>query len=362
VSHKWDVIVIGGGIWGLACAYENAKRGRSVALFEAGKVGQGTSGGLVGAMAPHVPDNWNMKKQFQFDALVAAPDYWAEIEAVSQHTSGFDRIGRLTLLKDERERALAEQRVQTAQQFWGGRYAWQVIDGHDRIAASAAPFGIVCDTISGRLHPTQAVKALELACRAKGVEIFENHRVTELGENIVFGVWGQAQAEAIILAGGTEGFTLLDYHLGCNTGTAVKGQAALLDYNLGALPQVHSAGIYIVPHADGTTGIGSTVEKTWGQPFEVDEKLDEVIAAARIMCPELVDAPVISRWAGLRPKARRRHPMLGPVPDLQGVYVAMGAFTIGFSIAHQVAGVLADYVQGTEVELPKNFSVAWHVE
>ena len=47
---KWDVIVIGGGIWGLSCAYACAVRGQRVAIFEADKIGQGASGGVVGAM------------------------------------------------------------------------------------------------------------------------------------------------------------------------------------------------------------------------------------------------------------------------------------------------------------------------
>ncbi len=42
---KSDVIVVGGGIWGLACAYACAKRGQSVAVYEAGKVGPGVDGG-----------------------------------------------------------------------------------------------------------------------------------------------------------------------------------------------------------------------------------------------------------------------------------------------------------------------------
>ena len=60
-----DVTVRGGGIFGLACAWACAQRGARVRLIEARAIGAGSSGGLVGALSPHVPEQWNAKKQFQ---------------------------------------------------------------------------------------------------------------------------------------------------------------------------------------------------------------------------------------------------------------------------------------------------------
>ena len=64
-----DVTVRGGGIFGLLVAWACLKRGASVRLVESRAIGAGSSGGLVGALAPHVPENWNDKKAFQFDSL-----------------------------------------------------------------------------------------------------------------------------------------------------------------------------------------------------------------------------------------------------------------------------------------------------
>ncbi len=72
-----EITVAGGGIFGLACAWELTRRGQKVRLFEAERIGSGTSGGHVGALAPHSPENWNAKKQVQLDALIAAADWWA---------------------------------------------------------------------------------------------------------------------------------------------------------------------------------------------------------------------------------------------------------------------------------------------
>src|SRR5687768_991943 len=42
-SASYDVVIVGGGIHGLACAYEAASRGLRAALIDAGDVGGGTS-------------------------------------------------------------------------------------------------------------------------------------------------------------------------------------------------------------------------------------------------------------------------------------------------------------------------------
>ncbi len=358
---KWDVIVVGGGIWGLSCAYACAKRGQSVAIFEAGKIGQGASGGVVGAMAPNVPESWNAMKLFQFKALDSAAVFWAEIDAKSGLSSGYGRIGRLVPIVNKRDRILSQERSQNAKDLWQGLYKWDTLENHPMLPEKTTPFGVSYDTLSARLLPANAVASLARACALIGVEIFENHLVDRVDTDLVTGAWGQEQSSAIIVASGAHGFGLLDEHLGCVTGSGIKGQAALLECDLGAAPQIFANGVYVIPQLGGVTSVGATSETEWDNPYAVDEKLDAVIEAARVLLPDLRDAPVLKRWAGLRPKARRRYPMLGPVPGLKGVFSAMGAYTIGFGVAHSVGEVLADFAGGGSFALPKNFTVEWHM-
>ena len=362
MSSNLDVIVVGAGVWGLSCAYACAKRGQSVAVFEAGTIGRGASGGIVGAMAPHAPDSWNDKKQFQFEALDSAQDFWAEVDAASNLQSGYGRIGRLIPITTERDRELAEERRELAKTVFLGKYKWNVLENHPMLPSEATAFGVVHDEISARIYPAKAVASLAKACQKLGVEIVDHRRVTSLDNHMVYGAWGGARASAIIIAGGTEGFALLDDHLGCTTGVGVKGQAALLECDMGDVPQIYANGVYIIPHIGGVTTVGATSEKTWGQPYEIDEKLDVILGKAYDLIPALKNAEVIQRWAGLRPKSRRRHPMLGPVPQIGGVFSAMGAYTIGFGIAHKVGEVLADFAGGGTYDLPRNFTVDWQVE
>ena len=57
-----DVTIRGAGIFGLSIAWECARRGAKVTVVDPQGVAAGSSGGIVGALAPHVPENWNSKK------------------------------------------------------------------------------------------------------------------------------------------------------------------------------------------------------------------------------------------------------------------------------------------------------------
>lgn len=360
-TKKHDVIIVGGGIFGLSCAYACVGANLSVLVMDAHKIGQGASGGIVGALAPYTPDQWHPKKQYQLEALISAEKHWANVDQLSSLSSGYGRIGRVSPIIDERTYKLAQTRHEEAKQNWVD-YTWDIIDRHPLLHADAAPFGLIHDTLSARIYPSKACASLAKACAALGVDFREDTRVTGFENHTVFGPWGSASADAIILSGGYEGFHLLDYHFGTQMGTGVKGQAALLDIDMGDAPQIYADGVYVVPHTDGTTTVGSTSENKWGQPYEIDHLLDDVIARARAICPKIEAAPILQTWAGLRPKARRRDPMLGPIPDADGVFAAMGGFKIGFGLAHKIGYSMADMVQGKPVDLPKSFTLDHHLE
>ena len=73
--------------------------------------------------------------------------------------------------------------------------------------------------------------------------------------------------------------------------------------------------------------------------------------------PVLADAPVLERWAGLRPRSHNRAPMLGAWPDQKGHFIANGGFKIGFGIAPKVAEVMADLMLESRDTIPEAFGV-----
>ena len=357
-----DLCVVGGGIFGLSTAWAARARGLSVRLVEVEHIGAGASGGIVGALSPHVPDQWNPKKQFQFEALLAAEAHWARVDDASGLSSGHARTGRLLPLADGAARELAEARIADARRNWGDAARWEVIDAPGWLAPQA-PAGCVFETLSGRIFPRRACLSLAEACRRGGVEIMTGTPVQAVEPGQVHTQTGPLPAGQIVVAAGVPGFALMADRIGPRAGSGVKGQAGLLRH---ALPPDHPVlfhdGLYIVPHDDGTVAVGSTSENRYDDPTATDAQLDTLIERARGMMPALRDAPVIERWAGLRPKARRRDPMLGPVPGLPGVYLATGAFKIGFGIAQKVGEVLAEFVTGQAPDLPPSFTVEHHME
>ncbi len=86
-----------------------------------------------------------------------------------------------------------------------------------------------------------------------------------------------------------------------------------------------------------------------------DAQLDALIDKARALCPALADAPVVDRWAGIRPRAKSRAPMVGPWPGRPGHYVANGGFKIGLAMAPAVAVMLADLILDGTDRIPPGF-------
>ena len=247
-----DVTVLGAGIFGLSVAWACARRGARVRVIDPNGVGAGCSGGLVGALAPHVPEQCNEKKAFQFESLVIAEGFWGEVEAVSGLSSGYARLGRL--------------------------------------------------------QPVAEGAALELA-RARAVSAAM--------------LW--------------------------------QGQAALLALDRRDAPQLFADAVHVVPHGDGPVAVGSTSEREYDDPVGTDAALEALIARARAAVPALRDAPVIARWAGLRPRARSRAPVLGAHPLFPAQFIANGGFKIGFGMAPKVGQVMADLMLEGRDGIPEGF-------
>ncbi|SHI87653.1 NAD(P)/FAD-dependent oxidoreductase [Wenxinia saemankumensis] len=325
-----DVTIHGAGIFGLSAALACRRRGASVRVIDPGGPGAGASGGLVGALAPHVPEAWNDKKAFQLESLLMARTFWPDIEAASGLSTGYGATGRLQPLEDPAALQRARERAAGAAALWQGRAIWEVTDAPGPIAPPSATGLWVRDTLSARLHPARAVAAMAAALVALGGEVAAEGR----------------EEGAVIHATGAAGLAALSEGRARPVGQGIKGQAALLDFAAPGAPQLFAQGVHIVFHADGTTAVGSTTERDWSDPAATDGALEAVIARARAILPALEGAAVLRRWAGLRPRARSRAPMIGPWPGRPGHLVLNGGFKIGFGMAPLAGEAAAALVLG----------------
>lgn len=366
-----DILVAGAGIVGLWTAYFAARRGLTVVIADRREVGAGASGGVLGALMPHMPDRWNAKKQFQLDALVSLEAIVERLEAETGLFTGYRRCGRLMPLKDPKARVQAEERRAGAAAHWAdGTFDWQLID---RPPASgwpppdAVPHGAVLETLSARIAPRRLIGALAAALRASPcVTIVERDGVLldSAGKPTLMSGTPVAAGLAVVAAG-HESFPLIMNHLGTDLplGRPVKGQAALLEGPVGEdLPLIFEDGVYLVPHEDGRLAIGSTSEDRFDDPLATDDRLDTLIERAQRLAPVVGRCQVFERWAGLRPRAAGVDPMIGMLPGPGRVMVATGGYKITLGIAHRMAGVaLAIGLDDDTAGLPASFSMEAHV-
>ncbi len=337
-----DLIVRGAGVFGLCCAYAAARRGARVAVADPGGVGAGASGGVLGALAPHVPGNgpggWNAKKAFQLESLLMSRAFWPEVEARSGLSTGYVASGRLQPVPPGGE-ALARARSAEARACWGDAAIWEVVPAAGGWEPASGGW-LVRDTLSAHLDPARACAALAQALRALGGAIGP-----------------EAEGAApVIHATGAAGLAELSAGRARAVGAPVHGQAARLALDRAGAPQLFAGGLHVVPHLDGTVAVGSTSE-AGRTGAEVDGALEEVIARARAAVPDLRGAAVVARWAGVRPRARSRAPILGAWPGRPGHWVANGGFKIGFGMAPLVGEVMADLVLEGRDRVPDGLRV-----
>jgi glycine oxidase len=369
-----DILVVGGGVMGLWGALRAAEAGLSVTLVDAGAIGRGASGGLLGALFPWMPDRWNAKKQYQFDALTSLPAEIARLEGLTGLFANFRRVGRIIPLPKPHLRDIALRHQRDAGVNWqseAGGFQWHVREGAPDAPAidpDSAAAGHVFDTLAARIEPRALVRLLRAALvRQSRVRIVEQTALPSLDAKRGRAEFEAAAVPAVtfshaMIAAGTGSFPILQSllpPLPKPLGQGVKGQAALLRADTDpASPMLFLDGLYVVPHEGGFAAVGSTSEDSFDDPLSTDARLDDVIARARALMPALRDAPVVERWAGVRPKAIGRDPLVGPLPGHPNIIALTGGFKISFGVAHRLALSALDAILGqSHVPLPPGFTV-----
>ena len=336
---------------GLWAAYFAEKAGINTLLLERDLLGQGGSNGLLGALMAYMPDQWDQKKQFQFEALASLEALAAELEAETGQKTGYRRSGRIMPLYSERQVKTALLREQAAAENWslGQRsFRWSVVN---KSPADGWPAGrddvlaYVVEDFAAHVFPRSMVGVLcHFLKQARHVRVCEGTSVAGISEksnhvNLADG--GRIAFGKLIVSAGVEAFTLLQPLFapsGKPLGRPVKGQAALLKAELDpALPVLFDDGLYVIAHEGGQVAIGSTSEDEFETELDTDEKLEALIAKAREAVPILADAPVIERWAGLRPRGVHREPMIGQITSYPDIIALGGGFKTSFGIAHVLA-------------------------
>lgn len=340
---SFDVAIFGGGIFGLASAWECTRNGASVAIYDPNRFGSGASGGILGALAPHAPDNWNPKKQFQLESLKMAEAWWAEIDEVSGISSGYERSGRIQPLQSVKQLEMANLRTAAAKENWSDAYDWTVFSAESDLPIKSPVGHYIFDNLSAKLNPQNAISSLVLALEKRNCTFCKDPSI---------------KAQSYLHATGYRGLTTLSEFFSKEIGNGVKGQAALFEVVHKMRSQVFFDGIHFVPHGECALTVGATSEREFENENECDELLTDLVKKASVYFPDLESGRVSQKWAAVRPRAISRSPIIGAWPGREGHFILNGAFKIGLGIAPRAANSVAELMLNQRQTYPLEFSVS----
>ena len=215
---RCDVLVVGAGFAGLSAAIELSRRGYSVVVLEADRVGSGASGRNGGqAIAGYASGQEPFEHQLGRDqARLAWELSLQSIDLIDERIRDFDIDcdwvkGYLHVADSPRKaRALQEEMAAMARDYG---FQAEVLTGADVQRHIRSPLyqASAFDTSSGHLHPLKYVLGLARAAQGLGVKLFEHSAVTRLNRGaIVTGhtAQGSVKAQFCVLAGN---YTLPEY-------------------------------------------------------------------------------------------------------------------------------------------------------
>jgi glycine oxidase len=327
--------IIGAGVSGLSVALQLIDRGFSVGLLERGTSGAESSWAGGGILSPLLP--WDYSTPVNKLALRSAAAYLEWIQRIERY-SGLQAeywqcgMNVLDTSQNDIERA--------------SRWCHE----------SSLPFEINRSTI--RLPSIAQVRNPRLLAAAKesilqqGGKIFENSKeinlhvhnrqVTDL---TVDGVKYPAK-DIVIATGAWAGLPLAGVAPAPHI-RPIRGQMLLFKLEPGYLTTVlYRHGLYLIPRLDGHVLAGSTLEDAgFDKSIDPPTRAHLHQEACKIL-PELSGCPVVHHWAGLRPGSPDNTPLIDQHPDFDNIFINVGHYRYGVTMAPASAELLADLMEG----------------
>lgn len=352
-----QVVVVGGGIIGLAVAYELAQRGRHVVVFEAAPASADAAARVAAGMLAPVSEVDVAHPDLTRLSMESAARYeaWAaHLEAISGVEVGYEATG--TLIVALHRDHLAEIEHLRAFQHDRGLDAEALTRSQVRaLEPSLAPSVVGGIRVPGdrQVDPRRLMAALRAALTRLGGDVREGAVVTavdaaaggarvrsrHLGVDVV-----TEAAQVVVAAGawsGTIGLAGAELPM-----RPVRGQVLRLrgERLLGHV--VRTPDVYLVPRSDGELVVGATMEERgFDRQNRAGDVLDLLVEAARAL-PGVRELDLAECCVGFRPALRDHLPAIGE--GAPGVFVATGHFRDGVLLAPVTAQLLADVMCGAE--------------
>ncbi|MEM9003249.1 MAG: glycine oxidase ThiO [Cyanobacteria bacterium P01_F01_bin.86] len=350
-----DVLIVGGGVIGLAIALKLRQSALAVTVLsrDFSEAASHVAAGMLAPGAEGIPSSPLLELCRQ--SLQIYPDWVRKLETLTGQDIGYWPSGilspQLTPPADMRDCSV------------GGGY-WL-----DTASAIGYQPGLT-DTIAGawwypedgQVDNRALAQALRMAAQDAGVEIREGIEVqgfVQQNRHVqqVQTTAGDFQAGQYVLATGAWSNSLLPIPV-----LPLKGQMAAVQVPLGyPYPQplqrvlFGSEGIYLVPRRDGRIILGATSESVGFTPGITPTGLVHLFHKAVNLFPVIKDFPVQETWWGFRPATPDEAPILGP-SSCDNLTLATGHHRNGILLTPITAALVSDYILGKSPSLIEAFS------
>jgi len=344
-----DVVVVGGGVVGAACARQLAHDGRRVRLIErggdSGEAWRASAGMLASQIDAPAGDD-------MFELGIAGREFYRDHAVEIREATGVDiglwEAGILQLAASEAEVEHLKARVASQRQH-GHHCEWLDPDEVRRERPGlGANLGAFVAPKDGAVDPARLVQALRTDAVNRGVELVEDQVVSLSRSNgRVSGVQGRAwhPADHVVLAAGAWTGRIGNLPRPVSV-EPVRGQMVALPWPEGANPSIVFGGGGYLLHRDGEAWCGSTMEHAGFVSGVTEAAVTELRARAEALLPDLAGARVLRAWAGLRPGTPDGLPIVGKEPDLEGLWYATGHGRNGILLAGITAMIIDQLLSG----------------
>ena len=359
MSVTTEVVVVGAGIVGAACALDLAREKLDVTVVDGGEAGAGTTAASMGHIV--VMDD----SEAQFALTRYSQILWEALREEAPASVEYDRCGTIWVAADDEEMA-AVRRKHTYYRDRG--VATEILDSQALHAAEPKlrkPLagGLLVPGDAVLYPPCAATFLLQKACEF-GAKVYLGKPVVSIGKGTARLADGTTLiADFIINAAGHSAQKL-------TPGIQIqprKGHLVITDrypgmvkhqlVELGYLKSAHSldsdsVAFNIQPRKTGQLLIGSSRQFAV-EHGEVDsEILSRMLHRAFEYISELSSLSAIRVWTGFRPATPDNLPLIGPWPEDPTVLLAAGHEGLGITTSLATGRIIANHVLGCSSDIP----------
>jgi D-hydroxyproline dehydrogenase subunit beta len=358
-ARTYDVIIVGAGIVGGACANQCVQEGLRCAVIDRDGIGSGATAAAMGHIV--VMDD----SQAQFALTRYSQQLWHELSPELPAGVEYEQRGTIWVAADSQE---MEELRRKQNRYLRRKVPVEVLD-EDRLQRlepnlrKGLPGGLLVPE-DAVLDPPAAARFLLQRALAAGVEVLLGRTVVRMGKGSVRVDDGdELSAAAIVNATGV-------WASGLTPGLSIrarKGHLAVTDRHPGFLhhqlvelgylksahaSEVDSVAFNVQPRKNGQILIGSS------RQYDVaDKQVDAAILSrmrrrAQEYMPDLAGLSTIRAWTGLRAATPDKLPLIGPLLEDPTVFLAAGHEGLGITTSLASARLVFDQVLNRESAIP----------